>query len=77
MDVNTFIAITRLLSRLAAAILCGLLNGVIGDYLRKSGGMRVEAGPKLGDYQVRVSAGMIITTASAHMPRQSMVNSAV
>jgi hypothetical protein len=27
--------------------------------------------------KVRVSAGMIITTASAHMPRQSMVNSAV
>ena len=26
---------------------------------------------------VRVSAGMIMTTASAHMPRQSMVNSAV
>ena len=27
--------------------------------------------------KVSVSAGMIITTASAHMPRQSMVNSAV
>ena len=27
--------------------------------------------------KVRVSAGMIMTTASAHMPRQSMVNSAV
>ena len=53
MDVNTFIAITRLLSRLAAAILCGLLNGVIGGLFteewRDAGRSRTKIGGLSGE----------------------------